>query len=84
MLMAEKVGTDGCVVGIELSAKMVALANAKKSEKQLTFMRANAEDIPFHDCYFDKVTITYALHEMPHEARINTLSEVRHVLKPNG
>ena len=83
-MMAQRVGTEGQVVGIDLSPRMIEIAKRKGQMVQLIFLQANAEDIPYPDNYFHTVTITFALHEMPRAARYNTLNEIHRVLKPGG
>jgi ubiquinone/menaquinone biosynthesis methyltransferase len=83
-IISERVGDNGCVIGVDLSPKMIAIAARKVKKQQLSFQQANAEELPYPDNSFDKVTITYALHEMPHEARLNVLSEIFRVLKTGG
>lgn len=84
ILMAERVGPEGRVVGIDLSPRMLATARRKGSGSNLTFREANAEALPYPDASFDVVTATYTLHEMPRQARANALRECRRVLKPEG
>lgn len=50
----------------------------------VTFLKANAEEIPYPDSYFDKVTAFASLHEMNHEGRINTLREIERLLRRGG
>lgn len=83
-MMAECVGPGGQVVGIDLSPRMIEIARRKGAVPQLTFRQANAEDIPYPGGYFDKVTITYGLHEMSRASRQKTLNEIYRVLKPGG
>ena len=86
-LIACRVGLNGEVVGIDLSEKMLEKGRrklAKTGARNVTFFRANAEDLPFPDKSFDKVTFFAVLHEMNHEGRLNTLKKVCRVLKPGG
>ncbi|NOQ32860.1 MAG: methyltransferase domain-containing protein, partial [Methanosarcinales archaeon] len=55
-----------------------------KSEDNIRFCYANAEEIPYADGYFDRASVTFGLHEMPHPVRMNVLREMRRVLKPGG
>lgn len=84
VLMAQKVGTSGEIVGIDLSPRMIERARRKALLPQLKFYQQSIEAINFPDGYFDAVTATYVLHEMPRAARCNTLREIRRVLKPGG
>jgi demethylmenaquinone methyltransferase/2-methoxy-6-polyprenyl-1,4-benzoquinol methylase/phosphoethanolamine N-methyltransferase len=84
VMMARIFGATGTVVGIDLSPRMLDVARRKATLPQLTFLQQNAEDLPFQSAHFDKATVTYVLHEMPHEARLNTLQEIYRVLRPDG
>lgn len=84
-LTAERVGDSGTVVGVDLSAKMVAVAREKiKEGLPLTFERANSENLPFPEGMFDRSFVSLGLHEMPQTARRNTLGEIFRTLKPGG
>ncbi|MDA8339675.1 MAG: class I SAM-dependent methyltransferase [Nitrospiraceae bacterium] len=87
LIIAGDVGDNGEVVGVDLSDKMLDIARRKLEEhrfRNVTFIKANAEEIPYPDSYFDKVTVFAALHEMNHEGRINTLREIYRLLKIEG
>ncbi|MBI5748641.1 MAG: methyltransferase domain-containing protein [Nitrospinae bacterium] len=84
LIMAEMVGANGEVVGIDLSPKMIEIAKSKIKSPNISFLCANIEDISYPDNYFDKAHISLALHEMIHEGRVNTLREIHRVLKPSG
>ncbi|WP_298439617.1 methyltransferase domain-containing protein [Geobacter sp.] len=86
-LMAEQAGPEGEVVGIDLAERMIAIARKKLAKSGLgniSFRQANAEDLPFPDSSFDRVTFFAVLHEMNHEGRINALKETCRVLRPGG
>ncbi len=84
-LIAERVGDSGTVIGVDLSAKMVAVARQKAKEGlPLTFERASSENLPFPGGIFDRSFISLGLHEMPRAARQNTLREIFRTLKPGG
>lgn len=82
-MIAEEMGSDGEVVGVDLSENMLKKAE-NKSEADIQFCYANAEEIPYADGYFDRASVTFGLHEMPHPVRMNVLREMRRVLKPGG
>ncbi len=84
-LVAGRVGNSGMVTGVDLSAKMVAIARQKAKEGlPLTFKRASGENLPFPGGMFDRSFISLGLHEMPKAARQNTLREIYRTLKPGG
>lgn len=83
-LLAEHVGAGGRVTGVDLSREMLEVARRKAGMEQVDFVYANAEDLPFDDSFFDRVTISLAAHEMNREGRLNALSEMHRVLKPGG
>lgn len=82
-MIAEAIGGDGEVVGVDLSENMLKKAENKR-EDNIRFCCANAEEIPYADGYFDRASVTFGLHEMPHPVRMNVLREMRRVLKPGG
>ncbi|MEA1907345.1 MAG: class I SAM-dependent methyltransferase [Euryarchaeota archaeon] len=86
--IADVVGEGGAVVGVDLSEKMLKCADKKKREKRekdnVRFCLSNAEEIPYDDGCFDCASITFGLHEMPHQVRMNVLCEMRRVIKPGG
>ena len=84
VIIAEKAGEKGKIVGLDMSANMLKIALSKFKLNNIFFIRANAENIPFLDNYFDKVHISVALHEMIHLGRSNTLKEIYRVLKHGG
>ncbi|MEA1894644.1 MAG: class I SAM-dependent methyltransferase [Euryarchaeota archaeon] len=82
-MVAEVTGSKGEVVGVDLSENMLKKAE-NKSKDNVRFCYANAEEIPYDDGYFDRASVTFGLHEMPHSVRMNVLCEMRRVLKPGG
>jgi ubiquinone/menaquinone biosynthesis C-methylase UbiE len=69
------------VVGIDLSAKMLEVAEKKNNKNNLTFLQMDASKMVFDDEEFDIVTISLGLHDMPLEIRTLVLEEVKRVLK---
>ncbi len=74
------------VTAIDLSAGMLNVARkkvaGKKAEKFITFMQADALDLPFHDHQFDAATIGFGIRNF--ENPLAGLKEIRRVLKPGG
>lgn len=72
------------VVGIDLSSKMLAVAEKKNKHNNLSFLQMDASKMDFHDNEFDIVTISLGLHDMPLEIRTAVLNEIKRVLKKDG
>lgn len=76
------------VVGIDLSARMIAMAEKKKKKKNkntnLSFQVMDASSTNFKDETFDAVTISLGLHDMPLAIRSLVLKEAKRVLKIDG
>lgn len=73
------------VTGIDLSPEMLRQAQKKSSPPlELEFKQADATTLPFENGYFDKASISFGLHDMPHDIRVDTLEEIKRVTKPGG
>lgn len=72
------------VVGIDLSSKMIAMAEKKNKNKNLSFQVMDASKTNFKDETFDAVTISLGLHDMPLAIRTLVLEEAKRVLKKDG
>ena len=72
------------VVGIDLSSKMLDVAEKKRKNDNLSFLLMDASYMKFNDEEFDLVTISLGLHDMPLDIRTLVLKEVKRVLKRNG
>jgi demethylmenaquinone methyltransferase/2-methoxy-6-polyprenyl-1,4-benzoquinol methylase len=72
--------TGARVAAVDFSAGMIA--EGRKRHKNIEFIEANAEALPFGDNEFDAVTISFGLRNVndPKQA----LSEMYRVLKPGG
>jgi len=83
--LARAVGEQGRVVGVDFSAPMIELAQAKASRanrREVEFLTANACELPFPDASFDCVTIGFGVRNL---ADIDAgLAEMARVLKPGG
>jgi len=69
--------TDAATVQLDL-------ARRKTGRDKLQPTRMNAESLGYKSDSFSTVILFFLLHEMPPEARINTLSECMRTLKPGG
>ena len=84
MMLAKKLAGMGNVVGIEVSPSQLRIAKRKEKPDGLMFIDADAQNIPFVNCSFDKGVICGALHEMPREVRLNVLHATHNVIKHSG
>ncbi len=74
--------SDGCVVGVDASPRMISAANAADAaESGPRFVIADARRLPFGP-YFDAVVSFNALHWVPEQAL--ALTQIAEVLKPGG
>jgi arsenite methyltransferase len=81
--MADIVGCNGEVCGIDISPELLALAKERyRHQTQLKFLHAEASTIPFPDAYFDVVTVTQVLEYLPDVGP--AMLEVHRVLRPGG
>jgi SAM-dependent methyltransferase len=74
-----------CVVATDLTAPMLAAARRHLQDagcRNVVYVRADAEDLPFPDAAFDAVTCRLAAHHFPQPRRF--LAEAARVLRPGG
>ena len=84
--IAGRAGKDGEVTGVDLSTESLKIARSEKKTRGLPalFKRANCSDLPFPNEYFDKVCISFGMHEIDEADRPQSLLEFRRVLKKSG
>ena len=80
--LAEKTGSGGEVVGVDVSPQMVDRAEARKEHDWLRYQLADATALPFGDNSFDAVVSTQVAEYVPDIEAF--CSQVHRVLKPNG
>lgn len=83
LMLAERL-EKGAVIGLDLSQDMLEVASRRAGRANTSFRRGNSEAMPFPDGAFDSAFVSFALHEMPEDARVKTLEETRRVLKPGS
>lgn len=84
-LAAERVGTSGRVVGIDLSGPMLEVARSKPAEPgsaAIEFLQRSADDLQLPDGSFDVVLCQQGLQFFPNQTA--ALREMRRVLNPGG
>jgi len=72
------------VVGIDISDDMLNIAKKNNRFSNVSFQNADASNIPFPDNYFDVVSVSFGLHEMPGDIRKRAMKEISRVTKPKG
>ncbi len=84
--IAEVVGAEGRVCGIDAAEEMVALAASKaaKAGLEVDFQVASAGELPFEEASFDRVVSTLVYHHLPDDVLEASLREIRRVLVPGG
>jgi ubiquinone/menaquinone biosynthesis C-methylase UbiE len=82
LLMAERVGKAGQVVGIDVSERMLAAAHTQATSLPLTFCRADLCALPFADAVFDRGRADKTFQHLPDPR--TALQEMIRVLKPGG
>jgi SAM-dependent methyltransferase len=78
---------DTEIISIDVAAPMLRFAHARAKSlgvNNITFMQANAENVPLPDASFDVVLTTIFLHETSNLAIRRIMSETHRLLKPDG
>ena len=78
---------DAEIVSIDVAAPMLRFAHARAKSlgvNNITFMQANAENVPLPDDSFDVVLTTIFLHETSNSAIRRIMSETHRLLTPDG
>ncbi len=73
------------ITAVDLSFPYLKQAQSSlKKFPRVSFLQANAEEMPFKDLHFDVVTCSFLFHELPHKNRATVLKEAWRVLKVGG
>ncbi len=78
--VADRVGSDGTVIGLDPNEGMLALARRKAPA--IEWRQGFAESIPFESNYFDAVVSQFGL--MFFEDKLTAIKEMHRVLRPGG
>lgn len=74
------------IVGLDFNEAMLKIAGkkskAKHLDQEITWLKADAMNLPFEDDTFDLVTICFGLRNVPDAGK--TIAEAYRVLRPNG
>lgn len=71
-------------IGFDLSPYMLAVAQCRDPQGEITWVQGLAEATGFEDECFDLVTLQFVLHELPHAATIAIFQEIYRILRPQG
>ncbi|MCK0472127.1 demethylmenaquinone methyltransferase [Halalkalibacter sp. APA_J-10(15)] len=83
--LAEAVGENGQVIGLDFSENMLKIGQEKIQQLQLNqanLVLGNAMELPYDDASFDFVTIGFGLRNVPDYMQV--LAEMHRVVKPGG
>jgi ubiquinone/menaquinone biosynthesis C-methylase UbiE len=84
-LAAERVGSEGYVIGLDMTDEMLKMANENKERlklKNVEFRRGNIESMPVEDNSIDVVMSNCVINLSPDKQAV--FSEAYRVLKPGG
>ncbi len=80
-VLEERLRRDCLVIGVDLSAEMLRMGKARRSQTIDSMLQSDGEELPFRDGTFDAVVSCYVVKYC--ESRI-LASEMARVLKPGG
>ena len=83
--LAEAVGPNGKVIGLDFSKNMLSIGEEKityQGLENVELIHGNAMELPFQDNTFDYVTIGFGLRNVPDYDQV--LREMYRVVKPGG
>ena len=83
-LIAEKTDDSSEIIGIDLSTGQLNIAMKKNTHSNVLLKECNVKNTKFIEGFFDKVFISFALHEMKRGERLDVLKEAKRVLKNSG
>jgi demethylmenaquinone methyltransferase/2-methoxy-6-polyprenyl-1,4-benzoquinol methylase len=79
--LADRVGTFGRVLGVDVSDRMVARARAEYADRiEMEFVIGDALDLPVDDGTFDAATIAFGMRNLPDYRR--GFEELRRAVRP--
>jgi ubiquinone/menaquinone biosynthesis C-methylase UbiE len=83
--IAQAVGEEGEVVGMDISKRMVEFAKKRYGElKRVIFLNKDVSKPWSYHNYFDAIFTSYAIHELPEKKRLSALEHSYQSLKEKG
>jgi ubiquinone/menaquinone biosynthesis C-methylase UbiE len=83
-LLADRVGSEGLVVGVDASPEMIDYASRRSRASNCRFELGTAESLGFPSEHFDVVVSSLFMHHLPADLQVSALAEMRRVLRPDG
>jgi len=84
-MIADRIGPDGEVWGVELGDEMAAGFKQRcEGRKNCHLVRGRIDEPLDLGPGFDKAFISFVIHGLPHENRLKVLENVQKLLKPGG
>lgn len=84
-LLADVVGADGLVVGVDASSEMIDYASRHHGrQSNCLFELGTAEALSFPPDHFDVVVSSLFMHHLPPDLQATALTEMWRVLRPGG
>ncbi len=77
-----KLKKNNSIYAVDLNSEMLKYSEKRHKNKNITFLRANAEKLPFNNNSIDKYIISFCLRNVTNID--NTLKESYRILKPGG
>jgi len=86
IIVQQRVGAPGRVVGVDPGTRQIARARAKAARRGLPidFQIGVIEQLAFPDQTFDVVLSSLMMHHLPDDLKRQGLAEIARVLKPGG
>lgn len=82
--LADRVGPDGRVFGIDPSREMIDYATGRIRAANCCFEVGAAQSLTLPDASVDMVTSTFVMHHIPQSQRTAALGQMFRVLRPGG
>lgn len=84
-LMAEKLGPEGRLLGLDISGEMLALSRRRcQAYPNVSFAEKRIETPMIYQEEFDKVLISFVLHGFEDHQKIRIITNAHRALKPGG
>lgn len=85
-LLLSKKQPNCFIEGVDIDEKIIKIAKEKvaKEEKQIVITKYDGIVLPYEDNTFDRVITSLVFHHLDKEQKLNSLKEIKRILKPNG